>query len=179
MTLFTRLGRLLRADFNAVLDGLEEPASLLRQALRDMQGALDDEQREAARLGDEAQRLAKAADECQARLAALDEELDLCLGAGQEALARDLVRRKLEASRHATQLEERQRCVGEARQRLALRIVEHTGRLQSLRDEARLHDALDVATHPTPACASPADAPISAAEIEVALLRERQRRAQS
>ncbi|MCC6707523.1 MAG: PspA/IM30 family protein [Gammaproteobacteria bacterium] len=178
MTLLTRLGRLLRADLNAVLDDLEEPATLLRQATREMQSALDAEHSEAARLGDEAQRLAQAAQECATRLAALDEELTLCFAADADALARDLVRRKLETARHAGQLEERRQALAEARQRLAARIAEHAQRLQALRNEASLHETLEVARDDH-ARSVTATAPISAAEIEVALLRERQRRAQS
>ena len=37
MALITRLSRMMRADFNALLDRLEEPDILLAQALRDMQ----------------------------------------------------------------------------------------------------------------------------------------------
>jgi phage shock protein A len=177
MTLFTRLGRLLRADFNAVLDGLEEPASLLRQAVRDMQSALDVEHGEAARLRDDMQRIAQAAQECQVRLVALDEELGLCLDAEQDALARDLVRRKLETARHAAQLGERQQVLREARQRLDARIAEHAQHLQALREQASLHDALDTAASGEPAGAATLAQPVSTAEIEVALLRERQRRA--
>lgn len=179
MTLLTRLGRLLRADLNAVLDGLEEPATLLRQAVREMQSALDAEHREAARLGDEAQRLAQAAQECQARLASMDEELSLCLAADEDALARDLVRRKLETARHAARLEERRQALADAGQRLAARIAAHARQLQALRDEASVHDTLEVAASDHARCITPSTAPISAAEIEVALLRERQRRAQS
>jgi phage shock protein A len=36
MALITRVSRLFRADVNAVLDRIEEPASLLRQAVLDM-----------------------------------------------------------------------------------------------------------------------------------------------
>ena len=37
MTLITRLSRLFRADFHAVLDRIEEPETLLRQAIREME----------------------------------------------------------------------------------------------------------------------------------------------
>lgn len=176
MTLLTRVGRLLRADLNAVLDGLEEPAALLRQAVRDMQAALDDEQREAARLRDEGQRLAQAAQDCRARLVTLDEELTLCLAQGEEMLARDVVRRQLATARHEVQLSDSLKSLDAAAQRLAARIAEHAGRLDALRAEASLHDTLDAASDHG---ASSVSASISAAEIDVALLRERQRRAQA
>ena len=41
MALVTRLSRLFQADFHAVLDQIEEPDLQLRQAVREMQIALD------------------------------------------------------------------------------------------------------------------------------------------
>ena len=100
MTLMTRLGRLFRADLNAVLDGLEEPAALLKQAVREMEEILAGEDAARARLGLEEARLAQASADCRTRVAQLDDELSLCLGAGKDELARGLVRRKLEAASH-------------------------------------------------------------------------------
>ena len=46
MALVSRLTRLFQSDFHAVLDRIEEPDALLRQAVRDMEDALArDEQR--------------------------------------------------------------------------------------------------------------------------------------
>jgi len=41
MALVTRLTRLFQADFHAVLDRIEEPDLQLKQAVREMQFALD------------------------------------------------------------------------------------------------------------------------------------------
>ena len=179
MTLITRLGRLFRADLNAVLDGLEEPGMLLKQAVRDMEEVLSGEDAELARRADEVQALKLALDESRARLAALDEELSLCLAADKNELARDLVRRKLEAARHETRLVERQQLLSETQRRLAARILEHRQRLEALRAQAALHDSVGGVTREETAGGWQNAAAISEAEIEVALLRERQRRAQS
>ncbi|MES9848615.1 MAG: PspA/IM30 family protein, partial [Candidatus Thiodiazotropha sp.] len=40
MALITRVSQLFRADVNAVLDRMEEPEILLKQAVRDMEEAL-------------------------------------------------------------------------------------------------------------------------------------------
>jgi len=40
MALINRLSRLFRADFHAVLDQIEEPEALLKQAIRDMEDDL-------------------------------------------------------------------------------------------------------------------------------------------
>lgn len=179
MTLITRLGRLFRADLNAVLDGLEEPAMLLKQAVRDMEEVLAGEEAEHARRADEAQRLVQAEHEGRARVAALDEELSLCLAADKDELARTLVRRKLEAERHQTLLGERQQALLEAQRRLATRIQSHRQRLDALHAQAALSDSVEAVTrHESPSNWQTPPV-ISEAEVEVALLRERQRRAQS
>ena len=41
MALITRISRLFKADFHAVLDQIEEPEQLLRQAIREMEDDLD------------------------------------------------------------------------------------------------------------------------------------------
>jgi hypothetical protein len=43
MALITRVSRLFRADVNAVLDRMEEPEILLRQAVREMEEEVDRE----------------------------------------------------------------------------------------------------------------------------------------
>ena len=177
MTLLTRLGRLFRADLNAVLDGLEEPAALLKQALREMEEILAGEDAAHAQLGAEEARLAQAIADGQTRLAQLDDELSLCLGAGKDELARDLVRRKLEAASHEAALLQRQQSLRERLALVANRALEHRQRLEKLRAQAALSGA--VAATPDAAICTAWSIPsaVSEAEIEVALLREKQRRA--
>ena len=138
MTLITRLGRLFRADLNAVLDGLEEPAALLKQALRDMEEIVAGEDVEHSRLSHEATRLTQALEDGKARTMALDDELSLCLAANKDELARNLVRRKLEAARHEAALNERQQTLRDAQSRLAAHIREHRQRLDALRAQAAM-----------------------------------------
>ncbi len=45
MALITRVSRLFQADFHAVLDRIEEPEVLLRQAVREMEEELQDARR--------------------------------------------------------------------------------------------------------------------------------------
>jgi len=99
MALITRLSRLIRSDLNAVLDRLEEPDILLAQALRDMQQALADNERELAALERDRQRLAQRRQRLSRRKAAAATELDICLDADQDDLARSLLRRGLEQER--------------------------------------------------------------------------------
>ena len=179
MTLMTRLGRLFRADLNAVLDGLEEPAALLKQAVREMEEILAAEDAEQARLGAEHARLVQAITECRARVVQLDDELSLCLGAGKDELARGLVRRKLEAASHEAALLKRQQGLRDNQAALASRALDHRQRLDALRAQAAVTASVAPTMGEQACTAWSTPYTVSEAEVEVALLREMQRRAQS
>ena len=176
MALVTRLSRLFQADFHAVLDRIEEPDLQLRQAVREMQYALDHDQQRQQLLLHEAGQLARRVATVDDRLQVLDEELDLCLAAKQDELARDLVRRKLAAVKQAQATRERINIIESQSQALARQIDEQTQQLISMKQKLELLVSNDDATAAT---GYPAEESIRNEEIEIALLREKQRRAKS
>ena len=97
MALITRLSRLFEADFHAVLDRIEEPELQLRQAVREMRFALEQNRQRLKLLQHEAVQLDKTSADRKTSIEGFDQELDICLAAKEEDLARDLVRRKLAA----------------------------------------------------------------------------------
>ena len=107
MALITRLSRLMRADLHAVLDRVEEPEVLLRQALREMQEELARDQQRQRLLGRERDQLDARAAELEQALRRNDQELDVCFAADKEDLARTLIRRRLETERSLQLLEQR------------------------------------------------------------------------
>ena len=166
MALITRLSRLFEADFHAVLDRIEEPDLQLRQAVREMQLALDQNQ---------AEQLAKAAVELTASLEGYDEELDICLAANKDDLARDLLRRKLAADRQLQAAKNQSAGIEAQQQRLASEIDEQREQLTSMKQKLELLVSDD---NPLAREFDHADA-IRNEEIEIALLREKQRRVKS
>ncbi|WP_295586282.1 PspA/IM30 family protein [uncultured Lamprocystis sp.] len=182
MALMTRLARLVRADLNAILDRLEAPELVLAQSVREMEQALDQERRTLAGMDRELERLARRdqalAEEETRTMDALAEGL----AEGREALARPLIRRRLESGRRRTAIQ-RQRVERTAeRDRLAQRLAAHASRLDDLRARA---DRWLADTGPTGDERSPnweldpvqsdADTGISDAEVELELLRLRRR----
>jgi phage shock protein A len=133
MALITRLSRLFEADFHAVLDRIEEPDLQLRQAVREMQLALDQNQQRLKLLQHEAEQLAKAAVELTASLEGYDEELDICLAANKDDLARDLLRRKLAADRQLQAAKNQSAGIEAQQQRLASEIDEQREQLTSMK----------------------------------------------
>jgi phage shock protein A len=173
MALLNRFTRLLRADVHAVLDQLEEPTTLLRQSLREME-------EEVARGDAELQAAQAQQAPMQARhrevttfIARLGGELDLAFGAGSESLARGLLRRRLEHERLAQHLEQRLAGLAEAitQQRRALDAQRDT--LEGLRQKAALFDIAAAASTAT------TETLVTDADVELAWLRERQQRSAS
>jgi len=176
MALVTRLSRLFQADFHAVLDRIEEPDLQLRQAVREMQFSLDHDKQRLQLLQDEAEQLDKQRGNTGDRLKALDEELDICLAAQQDELARDLVRRKLAAQIQQQRWRERIEALELQSEALIRQIDEQGQQLSSMKQKLVL-----LVNRSDPAAAPGCDGEdvIRSEEIEIALLREKQRRAKS
>ena len=176
MALVTRLSRLFQADFHAVLDRIEEPDLQLRQAVREMQYALEQDQQRLQLLQHEAEQLETTRTQNNARLSALDDELDLCLAAEQEDLARDLVRRKLVIEKQLQAATDRRQQLDRQLLSLGKQVEEQAQQLLGMQQKLELLVSRDDAAQ-SPACAI--DDRIRDEEIEIALLREKNRRAKS
>ena len=172
MALVTRLTRLFQADFHAVLDRIEEPDLQLRQAVREMQFALDHDQQRLKLLQHEVIQLDKAKQISGKTLQGLDEELDICITAKKDDLARDLIRRKLGTEKQLQAIQQQAEILVSQTQSLGKQIDEQSQQLTSMKQKLEL---LVNDENQFSAGFSQADA-IRNEEIEIALLREKQRR---
>ena len=179
MAVMTRLTRLFRADVHAVLDRLEEPDILLRQAIREMED-------EIAQSTQQLRARELERDQSQARRAAIEnlqreiaEQLDLCFSAQNESLARTLLRRRLEGERLTRHLDQRLASLQKLIAERAARLDEQRRLLESLRQRAEIFDAEPASPGSDPLRGGPDDFAISDADVELALLRERQQRSAS
>ncbi len=175
MALITRVSRLFRADLHAVLDRIEEPEVLLRQAVRDMEDELSQEQQRCKLLGCEHQQLGVRYAELEQSLETLETELDVCFSSNEEQLARTLIRRKLETQRLAKTLIRKRTALELELAALKERIGEYRTRLDHLRQKVELlveeaPDGLAEEAWET------AGSGVSDADVDVAFLREQQNR---
>lgn len=177
MALISRVTRLFRADFHAVLDRVEEPDILLRQAIREMEEDLAHDQQAYKRYGQERDQLAKREGEFEGTVKSLTEELEVCFAADKDDLARSLVRRKLETERSLQLLVRRREALGVQIDRLAQRLDENRSRYESMRQKAELFDEQNRETGSEEAWRD-IDVRVRDEDVEVALLKERQRRAE-
>jgi phage shock protein A len=138
MALITRVARLFRADLHAVLDRLEEPEALLRQALREMDEAqAQDEQR----LKLFVQALGQAAShetDLHEVLAVAEVQLAAALDAGHDDLARAVIRRRLEADQALKALTRRIAKLSASQADMATRVAGQRTRLESMRQKVEV-----------------------------------------
>jgi phage shock protein A len=176
MALVTRLSRLFQADFHAVLDRIEEPDLQLRQAVREMQFVLEQDQQRLKLLQHEATQLDKTTTSTAASLKGFDEELDICLAAKKDDLARDLIRRKLTAEKQLQALQQQSVDIESQRQALDQQIDEQSQQLTSMKQKLEL--LVNETEHFVNGNFNPADT-VRNEEVEIALLRAKERRAKS
>ena len=99
MALINRISRLFKADFHAVLDHIEEPEQVLKQAIRDMEDDLATTEQRVTLCAHDQEALSVRRSELEDKLSEIDEQLDLCFESEKDDLAKNLIRKKLEAER--------------------------------------------------------------------------------
>jgi phage shock protein A len=171
MALINRMSRLFTADVHAVLDRIEEPDVLLKHAVREMEEELARQELHVRALEHERDALGERHRKTKALLAELAEQLDVCFANGNEELARKVIKRRLET----------ERLEGHVRDRGAVLDRELAVQRTTLNER---REQLDVTRQKAELLTPPAgrddwpkaELAVGDAEVEVALLRERQKR---
>ena len=177
MAIVNRITRLFTADVHAVLDRLEEPDALLRQAIREMETVLAEQALKLKRLETDREQQRRRRAEIQRALASIAEELDLSFAAGNAALVRKSLRRRLEGERLVKMLDARLQGLDAQIEQLAPALAEHRERLEGMRQKAALFSVEPAACGVSDAARwSCDDFCVSEADVDLALLREQQAR---
>lgn len=175
MPLITRVSRLFRADLNAVLDRIEEPDVLLRQAVREMEEELARDEQRFKVLSHEHGQLATREADIGHSLSEIEEELDVCFESEKDDLARALIKRKLEAGRLLKLVLRKRESLEGTLSGLERRLDENRARLDSMRQKADLLTEDNDSNRPED-CWGVADVTVHDQDVEVAFLREKQKR---
>lgn len=178
MALITRVSRLFQADFHAVLDRIEEPAALLRQAVREMEEELARDEQHSKVLQLELRQLTSREAELEQSLHDIEEQLDTCFESGNDDLARAWIRRRLEAQRYAKIVSRKRGALGETLDELNTRLRENQAQLESMRQKAELLAGESARTRPEDSWTTP-DISVREEDVDVAFLREKKRRSRS
>ena len=177
MALINRMSRLFTADVHAVLDRIEEPDVLLKQAIREMEEEVGACELRVKQLEQERARLADRQRKVQAAIAELDEQVGVAFDAGNDELARKLVKRKLETVRLDKHVTERRAGVAKSLEERAAALQEQRERLDVLRQKADLLTEVPHAENGDEW--GKTDFTVGDDEVEVAFLRERQKRSRT
>lgn len=138
MALINRISRLFKADFHAVLDRVEEPEALLKQAMRDMEDELAGTEQRIAVCAHDQQALAARKSELEGTITAFDAELDLCFESGKDDLAKTQIKKKLEAERLLKRLVTKHSANSDYLSEQQTMLDENRATLESLRQKAEL-----------------------------------------
>lgn len=178
MALITRISRLFQADLHAVLDRIEEPEQLLRQAVREMEDDLARDEQGMKVLDHELGQLISRETDIGHSLDEIEAELDVCFASGKDDLARTLIKRKLEALRFQKFLSRKREVQERTLSGLRTRLQENRARLDSMRQKAELLAEETVAESFVDNWSSP-DIVVRDEDVEVAFLCEKQKRSLS
>jgi phage shock protein A len=176
MALINRLARLVTADMHAVLDRIEEPESLLKQAVREMEEELAAGEQRLRHLRRDRDRMKTHREELEQTLAQLEEELDSCFAAGEDTLARAVIRHKLEGEQAYQSIVKRGADIDQHLSQCEAALNEHRIRLDSMRQKSELLAEDTSAGDGFRACDGNERSSLRDEDVEVAFLREKQRR---
>ncbi len=171
MALITRVTRLFTADVHAVLDRIEEPEVVLKQAIREMAEEVAGGEQRLRWLAAEQQQLEQSLNGSDDAIAALDSELDLCFEAGEEDLARSLVNRKLVAEQQHKQISQQLDVIQRDHDALEAMLAEQGQQLADMQQKADL-----LVDTPSVGYAAMSDPGISQDAVDVAFLKEKRLR---
>lgn len=182
MALISRVSRLFRSDLHAVLDSIEEPHTLLKQAVREMTDSIAEDEQRCKLLAHEQDQLTSRKTDVDHTLDQLEEELDICFDSGKEDLARSLIKRKLETQHLAKILVSKHNTLETNLTELNTRLEENRSRLTAMQQKVDILSEQNSSNTHENYNAEIWDATnvtISKEDIEVALLREQQKRVSS
>ena len=179
MALINRISRLFKADFHAVLDRIEEPEQLLRQAIREMEDELEASEQAVKLCAHEQQSLQARKIELGDKLVEFGQELDLCFASKKDELARGLIRKKLETQRLLKRLNADEQANDKFLAEQRAQLEENRAALESLKQKAEIFAQRPQRDRRT-ACGDAQwvaqELTVSESDIEVAFLREQNSR---
>lgn len=175
MPLITRVSRLFRADVHAVLDRIEEPDVLLRQAVREMEESLAHDEHRLKLLEHERGQLNTRINDLDHTLREVEDELDICFAASKDELAHTLVKRKLEAQRLHKLLTQKSDTLSQTLETLRAQLEDNRIRLDGMRQKEELLNEQQDAPRAEPTWDA-SSSRVDEADVEVAFLREKQKR---
>ncbi len=178
MTLITRLSRLLKADVHSLLDSIEEPQSLLKQAVREMQEAIDINESERKRITKRIEQHNAHYDQTSQTVSDLENKIDLCFQQNNADLARTFIRKKLETAERLTCIESELSSFKQQREEATLQIANRKEKLAAVMDKMNVLSDAASTDSVSPFDVNATHYSVSDDDVEIAYVAEKQKRSQ-
>lgn len=104
MSIFNRIGRVVQANLNSLLDGAEDPDAVIAQTLGDMEDGIRDARKDLISARGAEKRLLDEATQHDAEAKRWEERAALALRSNDEDLAKQALAQKLSAAKEATRV---------------------------------------------------------------------------
>lgn len=179
MTLIERITRLFRADVHDLLDRIEEPSVVLKQAVRDMEQELSQEQQLLRKTQRDAEAIATRVQDIESTLKEIESQLGVCFDSAKEDLARRLIKKRLELENLHKQIARKKALVDENLARRLEGFEENRSRLEEIRQKAEILAVEGVEDGLNRENFHGCESLIREEDVEVCFLREKQLRSGS
>ena len=178
MTLIARISRLFTADIHGILDSLEDPEVILKQAVREMESEIEQSTVRLKDLNKQQEQYLSAGARHHTKLEQLDQQLDLAFADNNEHLSKSLISKKLNFKQQLELIESQRQAIDDEKSEMTTKIEEHKEKLKSILDKLALFgdDNSRVRFDPFSDNDSAFNGAITQEEIELAYLQEKQRR---
>ena len=179
MTLMMRITRLFKADIHELLDGLEEPEAVLKQAIRDMRHEIEQGEQILADLSRKEAKQQAVCQRLEDQMTELEEQIEICFEADNEDLARSVIRKKLETERRLRVAQQAAADLSARKDAHDNTLKEQKTQLQVIVDKMQtIMETEAPGRDPTPVdTAESARFTVSDEEVEIAFVREKRQRA--
>ena len=138
MSIGKRIVRLVKADIHGILDCLEDPLSILQQAIRDMEEETANSEKELAIAKEEAARLDQLQTQAETAHREASRQLDVCFESGNDQLAKSFMRKRLETEKRIKTIAQHLAENVRNQNALQVRMKEQNEKLASIREKTEL-----------------------------------------
>lgn len=173
MSIIKRITHLVRADFHGILDHLEEPETLLKQAIREMKEQISKREESLEQLRQQRDKSKARGSKLLVALGESERQVNTCLESESETLIRTAMRRKLEIERSLKVHHSSEQAIEREIVDNEKRLKDENERLQSITEKMELFVNT---SHATNSVSNEERLYVSEEDIDIAILEARKSR---
>ena len=138
MTVIKRFTRIFKADLHGVLDCIEEPEAIVKQAIRDMEAIIAKKSDQLQALELEAKRVQRKVEEQLKNQVQFQEKINLAFSASDDVLAKTFIKKKLASEKLLLAISSRSQQIKEEKETLCKEISEKQTELTAIEEKLKI-----------------------------------------